>query len=301
MTFAYPWVLLLLVLPVLLLVWAFRRQTPGLTLPFDHKVHRSHRILDGILRCFDMLPALVAAAALLLLARPQVLRVPREDRVLTHIQICMDVSGSMSSGDRYQMAAEAIRTFTLSREGDAIGFTLFGSEQIRWTPLTRDLKVIRRALPFANPRSQPPGMGGTRIGAALTYCRDNMLAESEEGERLIILVSDGQSSDLSGGAAGELALALADDSITLYHIHVGPGAVPADVVEITTETGGEAFVANNEEGLARVFSHIDRMQPQRFKPASAVAMDWPVPFAWFGIGVLGLHTLGLLGLRYTPW
>ena len=301
MTFAYPWVLLLLVLPILLMIRSVRHETPGLTLPFDYRHHRPRRFSNFALRAVALLPALVLAAVILLLARPQVLRVPRQDRVLTNIQICLDVSGSMSSGDRYLMAAEAIRKVTLAREGDAIGFTLFGSEQIRWTPLTRDLQVIRRALPFANPRKQPPGMGGTRIGAALKYCRDNMLVESEEGDRLMILVSDGHSSDLGGGAAGEIAMTLVDSDITLYHIHVGTAAVPGEVNEIAQETGGEAFVADNQDGLIRVFSHIDRMQPDRFKPAAAVATDWPGPFAWFGLGALGLHVLGLLGVRYTPW
>ena len=39
------------------------------------------------------------------------------------------------------------------------GLTLFGSHQIRWIPLTKDLKAIRNAMPFADPERQPTQAG----------------------------------------------------------------------------------------------------------------------------------------------
>ena len=301
MTFAYPWVLLFLVAPVLLIFWTVRRRAAGVVLPFDHEEHGHKRALGGLLRGFELVPSLILIVAVVFLARPQMLRVPRQERVLTNIQICMDVSGSMSAEDRYEMAADAIRRFTLAREGDAMGFTLFGSYQIRWTPLTKDLKVIRRALPFADPLSQPPGMGGTSIGAALRFCRDNMLTEAEEGDRLLILVSDGVSSDLGGSAPQEIITELLDAQIVVYHVHVGSGQVPSEMTDIAVETGGEAFVATDAGGLEQIFRHIDLMRPDRFKPAASVPTDEHRPFAFAGLALLGVHLVGLLGMRYTPW
>jgi hypothetical protein len=93
---------------------------------------------------------------------------------MTNIQICMDVSGSMT-GPRYRMASEAVTDFTKAREGDAFGLTIFGSHQVRWIPLTKDLNAIRNAMPFANPEHQPSHMGGTRsarpFGTAATTWR----------------------------------------------------------------------------------------------------------------------------------
>lgn len=301
MTFVYPWVLLFLAVPVLLIVWTGGLRNWGVAVPFDHHTHESRRVMDIVLRTFGMIPALILAAVILILARPQVLRVPNEERILTNIQICMDVSGSMSAQNRYEMAVEAIEQFTNSREGDAFGFTIFGSYPVRWTPLTKDLDAIRRALPFANPRHQAPHMSGTMIGAALRFCRDNMLAEAVEGDRLIVLVSDGVSFDLTGNAGVEVADELVDAQITLYHVHVGSGEVPGEVVEIAHETGGEAFVATDKDGLNTIFKHIDRMRPARFRPATAIPMDSFAIFAIAGLSLLALHIVGLLGLRYTPW
>lgn len=301
MTFVHPWVLIFLVVPVLLGLWVGQRNAWGIVMPFDHQTHRPRRILGMLLRSFEIVPAFLLAAVVLILARPQVLRVPQEERVLTNIQICLDVSGSMTVGNRYEMAKTAIEQFTRAREGDAIGFTIFGTQQVRWTPLTKDLDTIRNALQFADPASQPPFMGGTLIAAALRFCRINMLAEATEGDRLIVLVSDGVSADLNTGNSSDVADSLIDAGITLYHVHVGTGVVPAAVSDVANATGGEAFVATDQAGLDRIFRHIDLMQPARFKPATAIPMDFFRPFAIAGLVALGAHLLGLLGLRYTPW
>ncbi len=301
MTFIYPWILMLLVIPILLGAWLFQRRAWGIALPFDHQEHPQRMFLSGLLRLWELIPAMLLSVIILIVAGPQLQRVPREERVLTNIQICMDVSGSMSMDNRYQMAKKAIEDFIGSRKGDALGFTLFGTQQIRWTPLTKDLATIRRALPFADPNNQPPFMGGTLIGAALRFCRDNMVAEAVEGDRLLLLVSDGVSSDVNGGNATELADEMKGAKITVYHVHVGTDPVPSEVIEIANATGGEAFVATDESGLRRIFKHIDRMKPARFKAATAIPMDFFQPFALVGLCLLGAFAMGTFGLRYTPW
>jgi Ca-activated chloride channel family protein len=255
-----------------------------------------------LLSGFDSLPAIVLIVVICMLAGPQVLRRPSDQRVLTNIQFCLDVSGSMTAGNRYEMAIEAVEDFVGAREGDAFGLTLFGSYAIRWVPLTQDLDAIRNALPFADPRRQPMHMGGTRIGHALQFCLGNIATEAVAGDRMIILVSDGMSSDLSNPND---SLTMADDlsasNITLFHVHVGTGAVPGMVQELARETGGEAFVATDRKGLERVFRHIDQLQPDRFAPGGTVPMDFFLPFAVVGLSALGLHLVGLFGGRYTPW
>ena len=303
MTFTHPLMLILLAIPALLL-WAVPYREIGLVLPFDHQSHRRHRLLASLLGAIDCVPALLLAAAIFILAGPQVLKQPKNARELSNIQFCLDVSGSMNMEDRYPMAKEAIEQFIQSREGDAFGLTLFGSEQIRWTPLTKDLNAVRNALPFADPKRQPLHMGGTRIGAALRFCRDNMINEAERGDRMIILVSDGASSDLGNGTGNEesdIVEELRAAGITIYHVHVANDPIPEEVITIAHGTGGEAFQATDRASIKRVFSHIDRMRPAKFNPAGTVPMDHFAPFALVALACLGLHLVGLLGLRYTPW
>lgn len=300
MSFTYPWVLLLLVLPIFLIV-APPSRAFGLVLPFDHKNHKSSRALKWLLAGFDRLPALILAMVILMLAGPKTLQRPHEKRSLTNIQICMDVSGSMSVENRYENARDAILDFVNKRQGDAFGLTLFGSHQIRWIPLTTDLDAIRNALPFANPNNQPMHMSGTRIGAALMFCRDNMTQEATQGDRLIVLVSDGESSDLGEGADTDHARELIDAGITLFHIHVGTSDVPPEIYDIAERTGGRAFAARDSASLKGVFDYIDRMKPAEFTPSGTIPMDDFGPFAVAALCLTCLQFIGLLGVRQTPW
>lgn len=301
MTFTHPWVLLLLVLPALLL-WSLPRRPWGVVIPADRVSSHRRPMLGIMMAVSDLIPTALLALAILIAAGPQILRQPKNKRELTNIQICLDVSGSMSMGDRYGLAKEAIERFTNDREGDAFGLTIFGSHQIRWMPLTTDLNAIRNSLPFANPSNQPSHMGGTMIGAALRFCSANMTTEAESGDRLIILVSDGESSDLGEGfAEGDIAQELVDSGITLYHIHVAQEDIPADVVDIARKTGGEAFQAADATTLRQVFSHIDRMRPAKFNPQGTVPMYHYAPFALVALCLLGLHLGCSFGVRYTPW
>ncbi len=300
MTFASPLMLLLLAIPALMLTGIPYRGI-GLHMPFDHQVHSRQRLLSWTLGAFECAPPLLLAVAIIFLAGPQSLQQPKNERLLSNIQICLDVSGSMSWEGRYEKAREAVEDFLSVREGDAFGLTLFGSHQIRWTPLTKDLNAVRNALPFADPTHQPRHMGGTMIGAALRFCRANMEVEAAQGDRMIILVSDGESSDLDDGEADVVAEELSDSGVTLYHIHVAREDVPSAVVDMARATGGEAFQAADATALAQVFRHIDRMKPAQFRRLSTVALDDFRPIAIAGLAILALHIIGLLGLRYTPW
>jgi len=299
MTFVYPWVLLLLAVPIVL-AWTVLARGPGLVLPFDHQNHSNHPWLRWTLGVFDGVPLLVLAAAILILAGPQKLKQPKSERLLTNIQICMDVSGSMI-GRNYENACEAIENFTLAREGDAFGLTLFGVAQIRWLPLTKDLQAVRNAMPFANPSNQPRHMGGTAIGAALRFCKSNMEIEAIEGDRMIILVTDGRSFDLDEDQKYEVMDALNDAGITVYYIHVDRSETIDEVVDIARGTGGDGFHANDAQSLRTVFDHIGRMEPARYASVGTVPMDHFRPFALTALVLIGLHFIGLLGLRYTPW
>lgn len=232
---------------------------------------------------------------LLILAGPQVQRIPREERVLTNIQICMDVSGSMTVDNAIRWRRKRSKTSSfLEAATPSDSHSLEPSRFVgRHSP--KISQPFDCALPFADPRHQPPFMGGTMIGAALRFCRDNMVAEASEGDRLLLLVSDGMSSDVNGGNAAELADEMKVANITVYHVHVGTDPVPSEVMEIANSTGGEAFVATDENGLRRIFKHIDRMKPARFKPATAIPMDSFQPFAMVGLLLVGLYGLGAFG------
>ena len=95
MSFAYPAVLALLVVPVLLLAWIWKRSAGRIAMPFDHGCHESRRVWAFLLGLAESLPALILATVIVLLAGPQQLSAPKTKRVLTNIEFCVDVSSSM--------------------------------------------------------------------------------------------------------------------------------------------------------------------------------------------------------------
>lgn len=304
MTFAHPWLLLLLAVPVLLVAFVFRRGGKPVVLPLDHSGARQSRWLQGTVNVAECVPHLLLAVAIVLLAGPQRLSEPKTRRALTNIEFCVDISGSMGwpfgDGTRYDASMKAIDGFLDYRKGDAFGLTFFGHNVLHWVPLTSDISALRCAPPFMRPEIAPPWFGGTFIGKALLACRE-VLTAREEGDRMIILVSDGESADFGNGFEDEVARKLRQDNIVVYTVHTGDGEIPDEVVDIASITGGEAFQSDDQDGLHAVFRRIDQMQQAKLEKTSAETLDHYRPWCLAGLSLLGLGLLVSLGLRYTPW
>jgi len=205
-----------------------------------------------------------------------------------------------SQGTRYDGSMRAINEFLDYRTGDAFGLTFFGNQVLHWVPLTTDISAFRCAPPFMKPDQLPYWFGGTEIGKALLACRRKLI-EREEGDRMIILVSDGYSFDLDGDQGEEIARSLVRDNITVYAVHVADSDVPDPIVTVTTKTGGEVFNPGDPDALDRVFEAIDSMQETRMEKVRAEAIDDYGPWTRTGLALMGGLLLALFGLRYTPW
>lgn len=305
MTFGNPALLVLLIVPVLLLVATWRRRRARVVLPLDHAAAPRGRGLAAFLLVFESMPALVLAVAILLLAGPQRQGEPSVKRRLTNIEFCVDVSGSMvakfGEGTRYDASMRAINQFLDYRSGDAFGLTFFGSAILHWVPLTSDVSAFRCAPPFMRPGGHlPDWFQSTHIGDALLACR-KVLLKREEGDRMILLISDGYSSDLGNGREEEIARQLRDDGIVVYSVHIAEGTIPEQIVTLTAITGGEAFQTDDPRALEVVFRRIDTMQQTELEKTAPESLDDFEPVAYAGLSVLSLLVLAAFGLRFTPW
>src|SRR5687768_2941550 len=75
-SFAHPWALLLLALPVLLVVWEMSRQGVLVRLPFDPRPGPAVRArgggaLGGLVMAADLVPGVILAWAVVLMAGPR--------------------------------------------------------------------------------------------------------------------------------------------------------------------------------------------------------------------------------------
>lgn len=320
MSFGNWYILFALFIPASMLVWIWLRDrfpTLGrlgplsfgsdrrIALPQDHGIAKSGRFADFMIKCFLSAAPLTLAMAIILLAEPRCLDVPKAERELTNIEFCLDLSGSMmgpfGAGTRYDAAMASINEFVAQRKGDAFGLTVFGTNAQHWIPLTTDASAFKCSVPFLNPRRLPPGYGGgTMIGLGLKKCQETLITR-ETGDRMIILVSDGVSADLGSGQEEEVARSLRDDKIVVYSIHIGDGMTPPEVSTITNITGGESFNPADVQALQGVFRRIDAMEVAEMKRTYAEVLDWFFPFCIAGLSLIGVSLFSLTGMRYTPW
>lgn len=303
-SFAYPLVLVLLLIPTYLIAWVWRRTDRQVVLPFDHVGARKGRAWWFVISLAECLPPLLLAVAIFLLAGPQRLGDPQSRRKLTNIELVVDVSGSMGApfgdGTRYDASMQAIDMFLGYRKGDAIGLTFFGDNVLHWVPLTTDSSAIKCAPPFMRPGHTPPWMGGTMIAKALRASK-KVLVERQEGDRMIVMVTDGDSFDLFLGGDYEIAKELKDANITVYSIHISDQPIPDAISNITGLTGGDAFQPENAESLKHIFEKIDKMHQAPMERKLGELRDYFLPFCVAGVVMLGLFTLTQFGWRYTPW
>ena len=305
MSFSHPWLLLLLVLPLALLVRGWRRAGREVVVPFDHSRPRPRRFLTFALRCTSALPAFLLAVAVIILAGPQRFGEPRTRRVLTNIEFLVDVSGSMTSpygdGNRYDAAMASIMKFIDYRKGDAYGLSVFGTDVLHWVPLTTDPAALKCAPEFLSPMRLPRWFGGgTMIGMGLLSCLDS-LVERADGDRMIILLTDGYSFDLANGNDETIARKLLAAGIKVYCIHIDQSEPPPEVQNISSITGGRTFPAGDPAAMPLVFKSIDEMQKARMEKLSGETVDDFQPWVIAAGCLVLLSVIASFGLRYTPW
>jgi Mg-chelatase subunit ChlD len=281
-TLAYPWLLVLVIFPLLLgrLLPAYRQTRTGLMVPFlgrlAHLTGQQPAPGAVVLR-----PPLgqriglwsVWLCVILALARPQWLEPPLT-RILPRrdLLLAVDLSGSMetqdftdASGqrvDRLTAVKQVLDDFLTRRKGDRVGLIFFGSAAFVQAPFTEDLEACRTLLDEAQVRmAGPQTVFGDAIGLALS------VFDRAEGvqERVLIVLTDGNdtNSKVPPVRAAEIAR---NKKITIYTVAVGdPAAAGEEKLDeetlktVATSTGGRYYHANDRTALADIYTQLDAL------------------------------------------
>ena len=288
MRFASPYFLLLLV-PVAALVWLELRKRGGAVRFSDVSFLRERqgmsRTLKHVLLVVNTLSLVLIVLAL---ARPQRGRVIEDvESRGVDIMLCMDVSESMLTGDlqpdRLAAAKQRAVEFIGKRSGDRIGLVVFANGAMTACPLTLDRPVLGAIIE----RLRVGRIDGTRtaIGMGLASAVARLKDSAAKG-KIVILLTDGinNAGEVDPQTAAQLAVSY---GIKVYCIGVGsrtpvtvmvndpfwgarPRTVAADfdmkVLDgISSLTGAKAYAASDNQGLARIYEEIGRLEPTRFK------------------------------------
>lgn len=285
--FASPWLLILLLIPVVLaaLPYLARRRAQPATLQYSD-LRLTHYAAFSLRRMGRtiLLPVLRYLALGLLvvaLARPQS---GSAREIITgegvDIAIVLDISGSMAALDfepnRLGAAKRVILDFIESRQYDRIGLVIFATEAFSQVPPTTDYGVLQRILDETQVSWDIGLDSGTAIGLGLANGA-NMLRDSEAESRVIILLTDGanNSGQIDPMTAAEIAKALDIRVYTIGAARPGPAPLPfpdgrieyrdSEIDEETLKdiaglTGGLYFRAEDAEGLQEIYDTINDLE-----------------------------------------
>ena len=306
--FASPLFLAALVLVPLVVALAERRErTHGarLRLPTLGMAVRAFR--GAAVRLRFVVPALrvlCLGALVVAMARPQFGRVERQSfSEGIDIMLVSDVSLSMQANDFYPNRLEAskqvMKEFVAGRKGDRVGLVIFGADAASLVPLTLDYGVLRNFIERI--RFNVVDGNSTAIGMGLSTAIAK-LKESTAKSKVVILLTDGENNAgrIAPLVAAEAAKAL---GIRVYTIGVGsesgrnmfgmmtePGIDEKTLTKIAEETGGLYFRATDNEGLARIYAQIDKLEKSRVESTQFDNFNELAPY------LLGL-ALALLALE----
>lgn len=304
MSFNFAWILCFLLIPLVLCVLELRGRGLAVALPFDHTSQPEHPVLNYLLKLCSLLPHLLLALAIILAAEPRRIVNRSVEQEVTNILFLLDESGSMTEAmgkkPKYTVAMESIEKFISYRKGDSFGLMVFGGDAFPWIPVTRDMSAIRCASQFLSPSVMPSNMQGTNFIPALDLARET-LKKQKEGDRLVIMMTDGFSADIYGEPGRQLAARLQAERIKVYAVLALNGQTEPNFERLVKSTGGEMYFANDPKTVEEVMKKIDAMNPTRLKPSGLIMEDFFKPLALCGVAVLLLYVLSLMKLRYTPW
>jgi len=309
-TFAYPYLLYLLLLIPLMIFWYwknYKKKNPALTFStlsifnkFKPTVRERLVHLPLVLRMFGIGLLIVA------LARPQTYA--SGQNVYTEgidIAMLLDISGSMLAEDlkpnRLDAAKKVIDEFIDGRTSDKIGLVIFAGESFTQCPLTIDYSVLKGLL-----KDVKSGMieDGTAIGNAIAN-GVNRLKDSKSKSKVMILLTDGVNNrgEVDPITAAQIAK---EFGIRIYTVGVGTKGeapypvqtpfgkryqmVPVDIDEgtlqkIATITDGKYFRATSTKKLADIYQQIDKLEKTRIKVTS-YRNATELFYNWAGLGII---------------
>ncbi|AEV31071.1 Mg-chelatase subunit ChlD [Owenweeksia hongkongensis DSM 17368] len=282
---AFPWMLWLLPLPILVyfILPPLRMKSEALYFPGFKKAagytgDKPRKSAMVKRRNFFSWLILMIIWVLMIgaLSSPQLVGEP-EMKVKTarNFLITADISFSMAQKDwkledkkvrRWDAVKSLMHDFIKERKGDRMGLVFFATNSYVQAPFTPDLQTVDQLLDEAD-----VGMAGqmTHIGKAISM-GISLFKEDTIKTKVMLLLTDG----VDGGAdilpldGAEMAK---KDSVIIYTIGIGePGTSGSDLDEKTLQeiaeiTGGKYFRAKDADALKQVYEEVNKLEPIEFE------------------------------------
>jgi len=191
------------------------------------------------------------------------------------IAFAIDTSRSMLTPDvkpdRLTRAKLAIDDFVNHLDGDAVGIVAFAGSAFLVSPITLDYRAVHESLAAIDTGTIP--RGGTNIASAIAAA-DQALHGRVRGERILIIVTDGEALEGDAVAAAQTA---ARDGLRIFTVGVGTAA--GELIPLGLSQGG-GYVKDDTGAFVR-----SRLDEPGLKAIAAAGGGFYEP--------LGIHAEGL--------
>lgn len=207
--------------------------------------------------------ALIIALAGPYLDRPALLTPTGRD-----IVVAVDLSASMAEEDmatptgkiaRIDVIRDRMATFLKTRTGDRVALIGFAEDAYLIAPLTFDVNAVADMLGEA-----PIGLPGrkTDLGQAIGLAVKTLRAE-DEGERLMILISDGEANagDLAASDAAEMAQDIGLKIFAIGFASEIDAANAAHMADLARTSGGGFVTADSAEAMEQAYAAVADIAP----------------------------------------
>jgi Ca-activated chloride channel homolog len=337
MSFARPDLLpLVAVVPALLafLMWLYARRRRRIARAFSDP-HLIARLGGDALRRFPtarlLLLTLAGASLALAATGPRWgVRVTEGRTLSLNVVLAVDVSKSMLAADLQPNRLERARLFArrVLRElpGDRFGLVAFAGRAYVLSPLTVDHSALQLYIDALDPYIMSEG--GSALATALNQATDLVRASDAAGDRVVVLLSDGEEVAQGIDAVRAAADRTARAGVRVVAVGIGtargatiPAADPvtgrtAGVVRdeygevvttrldeetlrmIAARTGGTYVRLDDAAAVSRVVAALHGMQRAESDSTQGVEpREWAALFAALALVLLALDTL----LGGVPW
>ncbi len=301
-SFAWPWMLLLLPLPWLISYFTKKDNNEGpsvnINFPMLSRVQIAYRSKYKAkyqqFRWEYLLLVLAWVLLVISLMRPEVIN---DSAIIDNkgydLLLAVDLSRSMDAVDftlnglpvsRIAATKKIVGNFVRNREGDRVGLIVFADHAYVTVPLTLDTASVGKMLD-----NLLVGMAGdnTALGDAIGM-GVQVLRKRPAASRVLILLTDGQ--DTTSHISPMLAAQMAKEAqIKIYTIGVG-GQVDAELLaEVAKETGGRFSIVKNINDLELVYAEIDSLE-QSIAKQKVILIKKPIfyIFAFLSLICLGM-------------
>lgn len=190
--------------------------------------------------------------------------IPPSEESNSSVCLVVDHSGSME-GQNLEEAKKAVSAFVQSGGSKMrMGLTIFDDTAETLCPITGSTGTVQRAVDGVTSN------GGTNIAAGLLEGMRSL--ETETGNRVIVLLSDGEDSGESAAQMEQVINQLLQQGIVVYA--VGFDFADSDyLTHICEATGGKFLRSETSSGLGSVYQTIERFLSQDYVLRFTVKAD----------------------------